>query len=130
MSTDLRSRAQSLRGMLPSRRDSRPPPEENGQRLATINRGKGEELRVNWSTYEGKPFLSIRQWNQNDDGQWWPDKARGVTIRIRELSDFAEALSQALDLAQEAASHHRQQRPAPDRRPARAAAQDFDEFSN
>jgi hypothetical protein len=98
MTTDLRQRAASLRGRLPERRQSRPP-EENGQRLACIQRGPDEELRVHWSTYEGKPFLSIRIWTRDQQGGWWPDGKRGVAIRVREMPDFAEALSEALELA-------------------------------
>jgi hypothetical protein len=45
---------------------------------------------------------------QDEHGAWWPDKNRGFSIRLRKLPDVAEALSQALDLAEE---HQRQRQP-------------------
>jgi hypothetical protein len=73
---DLRDRARSLRDRLPERRQATPPPEQ-GRRLATIPRPKG------------------------DDGQLWPDKARGFSIRLRELADVAAAIAEALELAEQ-----------------------------
>ena len=40
------------------------PPAENGERLATFPRGDGSELRVNLSTYQGRPFVSLRVWER------------------------------------------------------------------
>src|SRR5207248_540653 len=89
------------------------PPQENGRRLATIGRSKDEELRVNWSEYEGKPYLSIRLWTRDDSGGWWPSKTVGCTVRLRELPDVADAIAEALGLAEE---HQSNRGPAP--RPA------------
>jgi hypothetical protein len=98
---DLRSRAQSLRGMLPDRRQSKPPPEQE-RRLATIPRPKDdEEIRINWCEYEGHPYLSLRFWKRGDDGQHWPDPKRGFSIRLRELPDVADAIAEALSLAEQ-----------------------------
>jgi hypothetical protein len=105
---DLRVKAGRLRSQIPERRQAKPP-EENGRRLATVSRGPDEELRVNWSFYENKPFLSLRIWTRDDHGQWWPDGKRGVAIRIRELPDIAEAIAESLDLA---AEHQRGRQPA------------------
>jgi hypothetical protein len=41
----------------------------------------------------------VRFWKRGDDGHFWPDKHRGFSIRLRELPDFAEAISEALELA-------------------------------
>jgi hypothetical protein len=98
--TDLRQKATSLRGRLPERRQSQPP-QENGRRLASIRRGPDEELRVHWSEYQRRPFLSLRIWTRDPQGGWWPDGKRGVAIRIRELADLAEAIAEALELADE-----------------------------
>lgn len=98
---NLRDRAQSLRGRFPDRRQSSPPPEQ-GRRLCTLPRPKEDaEIRINWCEYEGHPYLSIRAWVKGDDGQYWPDKHRGLSIRLRELADVAEAIAAALDLADE-----------------------------
>ncbi len=110
MTTDLRQRAASLRGRLPDRRQGAPPA-ENGQRLACIQRGPDEELRILWSTFESKPFLSIRLWIRDQQGGWWPDPKRGIAVRLRELPDLAEAVAEALTLA-EAHPAERSRQPA------------------
>jgi hypothetical protein len=97
--SDLRDRAERFRRQLPERRPATPPA-ENGRRIATLKRSDNEEVRVNWSEFEGKPFLSLRFWKRGDDGQWWPDGKRGISIRIRELPDLAAAIAEALDLAE------------------------------
>lgn len=71
------------------------PPEERGRRLATLPRGKAEELRVTLDSFEGKPYLGLRVWSQGADGSWWPLKGKGLSIRVRELADVAAALHQA-----------------------------------
>jgi hypothetical protein len=97
----LRSRAQALRQALPDRRPATPPAEQ-GQRLATIPRPKDDaEIRLSWCEYEGHPYLAIRFWVRGDDGQFWPDKHRGFSVRLRELADVAEAIGTALELANE-----------------------------
>jgi len=99
--TDLRARAAELRAALP-RPQTVKGPEERGRRLATLPRPPSGELRVTWDEYQGRPYLSLRLWNQDGNGTWWPDKDKGLTIRVHELPDTAEALALALDLAAEA----------------------------
>lgn len=77
-------------------------PEENGIRLATILRSDGDELRVNWSEFKGRNFVNLRIWSQGDNEQWWPQKDKGLTVRLSELSDFAEGIGKALELATQA----------------------------
>jgi hypothetical protein len=105
--SDLRSRAASLRSALPERRQATPPP-ETGRRIGTITRSKDEEIRVNWAEYQGKPYVSLRMWNRSDDGSWWPDAKKGMSVRLRELAGVAEAIAAALDLAEE---HQRGRQP-------------------
>lgn len=114
---DLRDRAEQLRRQFPPRR-SATPPQENGRRLATIDRSETEQIRVNWSEFEGKPFLSIRMWKRGDDGGWWPDGKRGISIRVRELPELVDGIAEALDLADAERDRHvaptaRHQAPAP-----------------
>ena len=99
-SNDLRDRAERFRQQLPERR-SATPPTENGRRIGTIERSADEQIRVNWSEFEGKPFVSLRLWKRElDDGGWWPDGKRGMSVRIREFPDLAAAIAEALDLAE------------------------------
>jgi len=74
-------------------------PVENGERLVTIQRHEGDELRLNWAEYNGHNFLNIRVWTQSDDGQLFPHRDKGLTVRIAELADFAEGVEQALKRA-------------------------------
>ena len=69
------------------------PPAENGPRLATFPRGGNAEMRVNLSTFEGKSFISLRVWQRNSDGAWWPTK-KGTSVRIGEAAELAEVLMQ------------------------------------
>lgn len=103
MTADLRQRAEALRQRT-APHAAATPPEERGRRLATFPRGKEgrEGLRVTWDEYEGHPYLSLRIWTRDDSGGWWPDKHRGVTVRLRELPDLATAIADALDLAEQA----------------------------
>lgn len=75
---------------------ARPAPVDRGERLATFPRTDAEELRVTWDQYDGRPYLSLRVWTRNAAGAWWPDKAKGCTVRLRELATFAEAVEAAL----------------------------------
>ena len=77
----------------------RTPPRDTGERLATIPRGESDELRVAWASYEGRPYLSLRLWVRNARGEWWPDPKRGISVRVRELADFATAVDAALEPA-------------------------------
>lgn len=79
----------------------REPPAETGQRLGTLKRGEEEEVRINWDEYKGHNFLSIKLWRRDSDGGWWPDKSKGITIKVRELSDFSESIVAALEAASE-----------------------------
>ena len=111
---DLRTRADRLRRAIPPQRRAEPP-KENGERLATIDRSHEEQIRINWCTYEGKPYVSIRLWTRSRDGSWWPDGKRGLSIRIREIADLAEAVAECIDRAERALESRRDARPTPGR---------------
>jgi hypothetical protein len=69
------------------------PPIESGQRLATFPRGQGVELRVCLSEFKGRPFISLRQWEQDQrTGDWWPVKGKGCSIRLGEIAGLVEAI--------------------------------------
>jgi Transcriptional Coactivator p15 (PC4) len=77
--------------------ESQAPPRNNGELLATIPRGQGEEMRVSIDQFEGRPYVSLRVWAIGQDGNWWPTK-KGCSVRTRELSEVAQALMRASDL--------------------------------
>jgi hypothetical protein len=101
---ELRARATAHNDRQPARRPAATPPVETGERLATIERGPDEQIRVCWCTYENKPYVSLRLWKRSHDGSWWPDAKRGMSIRIRELGALGEALAAAMDRAAEVSS--------------------------
>ena len=98
-------------------RPERKAPVENGERLVTIARNDNDELRLNWAEYNGHNFLNVRVWTQGDDGQLFPHRDKGLTVRIAELADFAEgvemALQRALDGAQTPVGTHLTPKKAP-----------------
>jgi hypothetical protein len=73
-------------------------PEERGERLATLSRNEGVEVRITWDQYKGSPFLGLREWMPGTDGMY-PTK-KGVTVRVSELPALANALADALDRAE------------------------------
>lgn len=73
-------------------------PVENGPRLATFSRGPSEEMRVNFSEFNGHYFVSLRIWYTTPDGRHLPDRARGMTVKARELAEFTQAMQVALGM--------------------------------
>jgi hypothetical protein len=73
-------------------------PEPSGEVLATFPRkahdGPECELRVSLEEYQGNPFVSVRVWERDQAGQWWPTK-KGVSVRMGEADGVAEALLRA-----------------------------------
>lgn len=96
MSSDLQQKAAALRATQAPAQEQRDAFDE-GQLLAAIPRGDREELRIAWAEYKGHPFLSIRLWSV-EGGKRKPT-AKGITIKVKELADVADAIGQALDLA-------------------------------
>lgn len=96
---DLRQQAANLRERVEPPKSTTAPPEEKGIRLATIPRGT-DELHLTWDTYEGKPYLSLRLWTRGRDGAgMWPDRTKGISIRLRELPGLCDGLAKAMDMA-------------------------------
>ncbi len=124
--------------------EPRPAPQETGERLATLPRGQGEELRVSLDEYQGRAYVGLRVWAMGLDGAWWPTK-RGCSVRVRELAEVAQALMRARDLVEGPPPPRRASLPAGrggrsapprDHAPARgqlpglsAPSGDFDEFA-
>jgi hypothetical protein len=75
------------------------PPPETGRRLLSLARGDREELRVSLDEFKGNEYLAVRVWERGRDGSWWPTK-KGVSIRLSEARDVADALSEAVDLVE------------------------------
>jgi hypothetical protein len=85
------------------------PPEDRGQRLATLARGQDEEFRVNLDEYQGRPYVSLRLWQRSQDGNFWPTR-KGCSVRIGELPDVIAALQRAEELATQPQSSTRSDR--------------------
>ncbi len=88
-------------------------PEENGERLATIPRKEGDEIRLNWAEYNGHNFLNVRVWAQGEDGAWYPKKEKGLTVRVAELAGFAVGVEAALEKGIGGAQAPEERRSAP-----------------
>ena len=75
-------------------RSKQPTVQENGDRLATIKRPDGDELRLHWSEYEGHHFLNIQIWSGG-----YPQKDKRITVGLSALPEFAAGVEAALDRA-------------------------------
>jgi hypothetical protein len=56
-------------------------------------------MRVNFSEYNGHHFVGIRVWHTGTDGVARPDRMRGLTVKLRELAEFSQAIQTALEMA-------------------------------
>jgi hypothetical protein len=68
------------------------PPADDAERLATFPRGDGRELRISMAEYQGHPYISLRVWMTGQDGQMWPVKGKGCSVRLREVPELLAAL--------------------------------------
>ena len=57
------------------------------------DRAKGDVLRLCRRTYKGRPFIDLREWYEDRDGNLAPGR-RGLTIRAGEVAALAVALAQ------------------------------------
>jgi hypothetical protein len=55
-------------------------------------------MRVNFSEFNGHYFVSLRIWYTTPDGRHLPDRARGMTVKARELAEFTQAMQVALGM--------------------------------
>jgi Transcriptional Coactivator p15 (PC4) len=92
-------------------------PEDTGQRLVTFPRNQGDELRVSLAEFNGFAFVSIRVWERDRSGAWWPTK-KGASIRLRECGELAEVLARVAGRieAGDRQADRRQEGPPPARR--------------
>jgi hypothetical protein len=79
---------------------SRTAPTDEGEQLATLDRGPGKQLRLRWKEFKGHHFLDVREWSRSEQGgDWWPVKGKGITIKHRELDAVIAALEAARGLS-------------------------------
>jgi hypothetical protein len=72
------------------------PPVDEGMLLGSCPRNDGqEELRITLKTYESRPYVAVRVWFCDRNGNWWPTR-KGCSIRLREAGRVVEALEKAL----------------------------------
>lgn len=69
------------------------PPREHGEKLATFARGPDAEMRVSLAEFEGRPYVSLRLWERDRGGGWWPVKGKGCSIRISEAPELSAVLA-------------------------------------
>jgi hypothetical protein len=71
------------------------PPEDQGLRLATIERFAGEELRISLDAYRGRPYARLQAFRRDENGEAWPVKGKCVSVRVSEMGRVIDALREA-----------------------------------
>jgi hypothetical protein len=49
-------------------------------------------MRVTLSEYEGHPYVSLRLWERDPAGAWWPVRGKGCSVRLSEAGTLAGVL--------------------------------------
>ena len=55
------------------------------------------ELRVVPGKFEGHPYLALHLCRRDPDVAWWPCKGKGVSIRLADAENIADAIREALN---------------------------------
>ena len=80
---------------------------DDGERLATIERGPNVELRFTLKKFKGHRFIRLQQWEADPhNSQWWPSKGKGFSIKARELDAIGADLIEAMERGQARAERH------------------------
>ncbi len=64
--------------------------------IGEVPLGSQKVIRVQTGTYKGKRRLDLRQYYQNDSGEFAPTQ-RGIFIPLDEAEKFKEIVGQAVD---------------------------------
>src|SRR3990170_4674469 len=74
---------------------------DDGERLATIDRGPNVELRVGLKEFKGHRFIRLQEWSVNThNSQWWPVKGKGCSVKLRELDRVITSLVKAREMVE------------------------------
>lgn len=63
-----------------------------GNKEVFVEKREGERVRIGFSDFEGREYIDIRQYYQNEEEEWRPTK-KGVTLPIESLDDLKDAVS-------------------------------------
>jgi hypothetical protein len=58
-------------------------------------------MRITLAEYQGKPFISLRVWERGENGQLWPMRGKGCSLRMSEVEDVIDALMRVEDMVME-----------------------------
>ena len=86
----------------------RPKFEPKGVSVAIIPRGRPdpngdywEQLRISLDEFKGHQFIAVRVFERASDGQMYPHKTKGCSVRLAECERVAAAILAAGKLADE-----------------------------
>src|SRR4051794_15697663 len=75
-------------------------PKDSGRQIIALPRGDSVEMRLSLASYLGRPFVSFRIWERGRDGQFWPVKGKGCSVRVGEIANVIAALQEIEALLQ------------------------------
>jgi hypothetical protein len=74
--------------------------QEQDQFVATIAKGRGEELRISLAPFKGEIYLAVRVWFQDRHGEMKPT-TKGFNLRVELLPEVSLGIGRALDMARD-----------------------------
>lgn len=72
-------------------------PKEFQEVVGSIPKGDGDEIRVTAGISKDKPYIDLRFWYKDDDGDMQPTK-KGVRFHAEMVEDVLNLIGEATDL--------------------------------
>jgi hypothetical protein len=67
--------------------------------IATIPKNATEEIRIGLTTFNGHRLCMVRVFYDPRDGTDWRPGKSGINVRVEQIPDIIEALTQASEVA-------------------------------
>jgi hypothetical protein len=62
--------------------------------IESIENGNGRAVKIHLQTFKGKPYIDIRTWIEDDQGEW-KSTQKGLCLSTELLPELIQALTKA-----------------------------------